>query len=130
MNYLHLLRKIVAFTIAIVYFAALSLLFVKLDIPAPIFETMMGILVVLVLIGFPFAVATQRQLYERHWPKDDMFMNTPRWFKLLWIMSLIVVAYLAFSYGFKSGYFLAIGGLAGETAILAPYLFVDEITLE
>jgi hypothetical protein len=103
---------------------------VRLDIPVPIFETMMGILFVPTFIGFPFAAATKRQLYERYWPKDDMFMNTPRWFKLLWIMSFIVVAYFVFSDGFKSSYFLAIGGLAVETAILAPYLFVDEITLE
>jgi hypothetical protein len=129
MKCLHL-RKIIAFAVAIAYFVALSLLFVRLDIPMPIFEAITGILFIPALIGFPFAIAEKRQLYEKYWPKDDMLTNTPRWFKLLWVASFIVVCYFYFLDGFRSGYFLAIGGLAVETAILAPFLFVNKITLE
>jgi hypothetical protein len=109
---------------------ALSLLFVRLEIPAPIFETTMGVLFIAAAVGFPFAVAERRRSYEKYWPQDDILIKTPSWFKQLWIASFIVVGYFFFSDGFRSGYFIAVIWLALETAFLAPFLFMDKIARE
>ena len=118
------MKRRVAYLVVVTYVVTIALLLSK-QTPS---DKIIYILGVIAIISFLFGVAERAQLYK-FWPKGEILMNTPIWFKTSWWISLLFVLYIVFN-DFESASKFFLISLSLGTAYLSPYLFVDEITAE
>ena len=123
------MKRKIAYIVVVAYIATIVLLLYRQTVSAEILNGSMYVLIVIALISFLFSLAERIQLYN-FWPKGEILMCTPTWFKRFYWMSTLFVLYLAFAGGFEFTKLFVLVSLALGVAYLSPYLFVSKIAID
>ena len=125
------LKKTMAFINPLVYVMGILLLFTERYFNVSFFNFAVYVLIIVALIGSPFAVAVQLDTRTELSPRGVMFKNVPGWFQVIVMISMLIV--VVFFFGDFSeeasesmGPSFPVLWLAVETTFFSSILFSED----